>query len=153
MKSLLTIFVLLINLNFASALDSKSTVDEAVVYVKNELASKNYALGAKANNIDLVYLKEWPAGIISALEEALQDDNFFIVDEDRLAVAIEFDDGVSDYSLSGTIYRSFEIELEKTKLYVAIYSVWGGEWSRETESKRYYIFDADESLLAKGQIQ
>jgi hypothetical protein len=152
MKTISIIFALIFNLNLALALDSNSTVDQAVNYIETELDSENYALGAKAKNINLFYLKDWPKVTLEGLYTALEADEYLITDADNLGVWINYVDRSGEFSLEGVIYRSFKVELQTETLYVVIYNIRGGEWSREEEFKLAYILDSKGLLLSTKRI-
>ena len=152
MTSLL--FAILLSLNTVCfALDTNSSVSEAVEYIENQFNSENYKIDESSNAIKLLFLKEWPEDALLGLQLAILDADYSISDSDQIGALIDYVDPTGEYWVRGQISRSLEVNLASEKIYAAVYYVFGGEWGREEDFRRYFIVDAKGNLLTSGQVR
>lgn len=152
MKYVLILILSLIT-QFALAFDGSSTVDEVVSSVSNSLDNKNYKLENESKFAGVLFLEKWPEDALLGLQVAILDRNFEITDKNTLGVWIDYVDPSGEYSLRGSILRSYKISLNKESVYVAIYDAFGGEWGREENLYLYYIISEKGHLLKYGRVE
>lgn len=150
---LISIFVFVLITFNVFAIDKTTSVQDAITIIQDRVESDHYKLDLLEDNVKLQYLKTWPLEIVDGLKTALLADEYAISDDEQLGALIDYVDPSGEYSVSGKIIRSVTVSLDQATLYVAIYSVFGGEWARESEYKLIYIFDSKGTLLFKDQIE
>jgi hypothetical protein len=151
MKSLVVLsFLLFTQLSFA--ITSQVSIDEAVQFVENQFVKNNYKIDQESSAINLLFLKEWPEIPLLGLQLALMDEGYEVTDSDNLGALIDYVDPSGEYAVQGRIIRSLEITLSTGNLYAVVYYVFGGEWGREEDFRKFYIVDAKGQLLKSGQF-
>ncbi len=137
--------------NFTFAMDRATLVQDAVLILEAQLIQDNYKIETTDDNAKVLYLKDWPSQVINGLTSALVSEQYVVTDNDGLGVFIDFVDPSGEFSVRGKILRSVEISLNTNTLFIAVYSVYGGEYGRNTEFKKYYILNSLGQILAQGQ--
>ena len=152
MKSLIVLTFLFFS-QLSLAITPQSSVDEAVQFIESQFTQKNYKIDEKNSAINLLFLKDWPENPLLGLQIALLDDGYEITDNDGLGALIDYADPSGEYIVQGRIIRSLEIKLKSGSIYAVAYYVYGGEWGREEDFRKFYIVDTKGQLLKSGQFE
>lgn len=152
MKSLIVLTFLLFS-QLSLAITPQASVDEAVQFIESQFTQKNYKIDENNSAINLLFLKEWPENPLLGLHIALLDEGYEVTDSDNLGALIDYVDPSGEYAVQGRIVRSLEIKLNSETIYAVVYYVFGGEWGREEDFRKFYIVDAKGQLLKSGQFE
>ena len=125
---------------------------QTIISMETELKNGNFALEANFPFTALLYLKDWPLEVQRGLYTALNEESApLLVDVDDLVNWV-WSDPSGEYVIEGWIKRSVVIEENGEKVYVAAYSVTGGEWGRTSSFVRYIVLDAQGNLARDVNI-
>lgn len=148
MKTLVFIAALFMNV-LVGETQADSVAHAHLDVFENHIQENGYKLEEAFASIEKVNIKNWPQKVRQTIYVKLWENQAPFLEDPRDLANFTRDFGIG-VNYSGSIIRSFEINLDEEVLYLAIYLVYGGEYGREKSFLEYYFLSESGELLRTG---